>query len=705
MLSDQLASSHLDSSQRIFCTMPERAIRLLAPAGSGKTYSLLWRALNLLLTSTEKSQRFLIVTFTRAARDELRDRIKTDPTFSSLGPNVDVMTLNSWGFRRIKNRKLHLELITTARQQFSCVKNTLQPVWQKHPRLKALFSTNRTAVKAMPKVMNLIDNLKSLGFRHDIHNDLPAFCDHLDWLNGNGLGEHVKGLVKTLDDMDVIDRQDIRVPIPEQIFQNFVVFWVEAVAAMYDSSLITLEDQKYWSFMELEQKLAEESFTTGIHRIQNIFVDEFQDINVLDLNLLKNIAAINKTVLTVVGDDDQAIFEWRGATPEFILEPDRHLAPGYQTCVLQTNYRSPRNIVEHSQRLIRLNQRRVPKDVKAFSSVDAEINVLSMKNLSASMDFVVDAVRSMLESNDVDKVAIISRKRSQIIPYQIVFASQEIPFYAAEDLQVFLSEAFNQLKEIIAIKARASINNPFMGIDVVRDFLQLCDKIPRFQLSNADRASIKQYLSKQLPKTLPQAIELFYHYRGALKGENTHGQKSAEFVEAMRALLKAETVSDTIEAISFHFNGLQKDYGKALEDIFYTDPPFLYLTEFAQKYGDDFSAFYTDIERAINTLAQVPPEEEVETNAEPDWKLPLHLMTALRAKGKEFDAVIILDANDDIWPSKLSKLNQQLEQERRLFYVAFTRARKKIFILVNESILGELVFPSPYIEELGLSIG
>jgi DNA helicase-2/ATP-dependent DNA helicase PcrA len=79
-------------------------------------------------------------------------------------------------------------------------------------------------------------------------------------------------------------------------------------------------------------------------------------------------------------------------------------------------------------------------------------------------------------------------------------------------------------------------------------------------------------------------------------------------------------------------------------------------------------------------------------------------MTALRAKGKEFDNVIILDANDGIWPIKMAQSQEQLEQERRLFYVAFTRAKKRLTILVNQSMLGQTATPSPYIAEMGLPI-
>ena len=140
-----------------------------------------------------------------------------------------------------------------------------------------------------------------------------------------------------------------------------------------------------------------------------------------------------------------------------------------------------------------------------------------------------------------------------------------------------------------------------------------------------------------------------------------------------------------------------------LEDIFYTDPPFLYLSEYAKRYGADFLAFYQDVEKAIATLARIPPEDD-DDKAKANGKLPLHLMTALRAKGKEFDTVIVLDANDDIWPSKLATTSEEYEQERRLFYVAASRARKHLYFLVDDSILGEVVNPTPYLSEMGLKV-
>jgi DNA helicase-2/ATP-dependent DNA helicase PcrA len=80
-------------------------------------------------------------------------------------------------------------------------------------------------------------------------------------------------------------------------------------------------------------------------------------------------------------------------------------------------------------------------------------------------------------------------------------------------------------------------------------------------------------------------------------------------------------------------------------------------------------------------------------------------MTALRAKGKEFDTVILLDVNDEIWPNRNARTPEQREAERRVFYVAFTRAKKRVLMFVSDSYRNRVAIPSPFIEELGLSVG
>jgi len=352
------------------------------------------------------------------------------------------------------------------------VNNILQPVWQKHQYIRDVLTDKKRQSKATHELMDIIDQLKTLGFRHDYVQSEKHLAEHIGWLVKSGMMKHVEAVIQRLIDMEILQREDII----KELQVNFIEFWKEACELLYQSAFITLEDQKYWPLIELEKHLRGKKYTSGGGRFHHILVDEFQDINPLDLNLLKAIAAVNKAELTIVGDDDQAIYEWRGATPSFILNPDDYLDGKYTTCILGTNYRSPKNIVELSQKLIAHNKRRVSKKVKAFSTSQAQVSAVLLHGLTDSVEYVLGLVQDLLRENDCKNIAIIGRKRSQIIPYQIIFAGQNIPFYAAEDLQVFLSAAFNELKDILAIRARAGMGS-IAGFNPVNDLLKLCDKI------------------------------------------------------------------------------------------------------------------------------------------------------------------------------------------------------------------------------------
>lgn len=125
-------------------------------------------------------------------------------------------------------------------------------------------------------------------------------------------------------------------------------------------------------------------------------MDEFQDINPLDLSLLKAIAKLNKAKITIVGDDDQAIYEWRGASPTFIVKPDIYLGEHYQTCELSVNYRSPKNIVEMSQKLINHNRKRVQKNVTPHLQTEARVDIRRYSTISSAISHTVELVKSLL---------------------------------------------------------------------------------------------------------------------------------------------------------------------------------------------------------------------------------------------------------------------------------------------------------------------
>ena len=450
--------------------------------------------------------------------------------------------------------------------------------------------------------------------------------------------------------------------------------------------------------------MEEGSYLSGALKQDHILVDEFQDINPLDLALIKAIAERNKATITILGDDDQALFEWRGATPEYILNPDAFFDKKFSTFTLSTNYRSPRNIVQRSQELISHNIRRVNKDIRPHLENDANIEVRVTGDLNEAMEQVYDEVQSSIkQGQSPSRVAIIGRKRSQIIPYQVFFASKDVSFCAAEDLQVFMGGAFDRLLRLVMIKADSDRRK--MKSQVMDDLLELCNVAKRYPLSKADREQLRKHLNQANASSVEAALEPLAAYRGQLKGKNADGKMSLSMAESIRRFLEAETVTDSLVEMGACFQGLQIDLGKAEDDIFYADPPFLHLAEYASRYGDDYLQFIEDIETAKDQLAHIPPfDDDSQSPTDDLWKRPLHLMTAIRAKGKEFDTVILLDVNDGIWPNRNARTLEEREAERRVFYVAFTRAKKQILIFVNDQLRNRDAVPSPFIEELGLSV-
>lgn len=684
----------LDDSQRKFVEAPvHQNIRLLAPAGCGKTLCLLNRCKYLAKQSVAR-QSFLVVTFTRAARDELRTRVNEDPGIADIRDLVEISTLNSWGYRQIKREAFSPKLITSRSDFHFTMRNQLQPVWRNHELVKsAIQSSNRWKSANAPRnLMDMIDALKTLGFDHKRHSSLAGFHSHWKALENQGLGWRLEQQIDQLIRFDVITESATSA---KGFYCAFYQFWVEATARLIEEATFTLEDQKYFAYQHEQTKVDNRGFLSGAAAYDHVLVDEFQDINPLDLALVRAMVNRRRATLTIAGDDDQAIFEWRGATPEYILEPDKYFGRQFETHKLVTNYRSPSNIVDRSQSLIKRNTRRVPKSTNAYASTAAQIDILGLETLSEALDFVDKAVGSAIShGTSPSRIALIGRKRSQIIPYQVYFASKDIPFCAAEDLQVFLSATFERLIRLLAIKEDADRRRSSSA--VVKEILFFCDYVKRYPLNKKTKQALRTFLQAGRPRTIRDGINVLQLYRGELKGKNEDGETSLEVAEAILDFINAETVTDSLLSLSRGFEGFQYDFVKSEEDIFFADPPFFHLAEYARQYEDNFASFVDDIEAAKDTLVYTPPFED-DADGTDLSKRPVHLMTALRAKGKEFDKVILLDVQDQIWPNRNARTKQELESERRVFYVAFTRAREQVTMLLQKGAV-----PSPYIQELGL---
>ena len=664
----------LDKSQRKFCESKARYLRLLAPAGCGKTNALLHRCLH--LSGQKDDERFLLVTFTKAAEQEAISRLASDSDFAPLRERdlLTVRTLNAYGFRRMRSEGQHPRLLKSRRDRHFAVLNQLRPVWRNDERL----SNALTHHKKGSAVMTIIDDLKTLGFDHTNDSNLEKLNQRLDSLCEKGLWPRVKAQADALVRCHIFDEAlDLKEPRDRQKFYDrFFRFWRDAVKRLHEESTFTFEDQKYWCWLDLKSPRPggrKRSRITGAARYAHILIDEFQDINPLDLALIKILADRHRSSVTIVGDDDQAIFEWRGATPEYILNPNKYFSADFETVTLETNYRSARNIVTHSQKLIQYNERRVSKAISATrDAVDARIEIVRKGPISERLRLVSETARDMREPG---RVAVIGRTRSQLVPYEIYYASDGGPVKTATDLDVFGSEAFGNLMALLEIwENRNDRQRQHRALDSAMKLLSLVKKFP---FSRKDEANVRAHLENSGARTTSETALGITSYRGKKLG----GKTPQQLGEATLAFLCSGNVSGAIRAIEDGFDGLRFDMEKAEDDIWFTAPPLRQLADMAESEGMSAEDLIERLDDAKNRLRHDQFGDEGE---EVDENRPLHLMTATRAKGKEFDTVIVLDVNPGIWPHRRAETDRELEAERRLFYVAFTRAQKRVLLLSAE---------------------
>ena len=302
----------LDHSQLEFCASTSMNIRLLAPAGCGKTLSLLHRC-SKLLERSESNPRFLIITFTKAAASELQERLARDPQFGSVSDHVRTTTLNAYGWQRIRDQVRSPNLLVSQSDYHFAMLRQLRPVWEGESHIEEAIHRHKNA--ATRTLMKVMDNLKSMGFDHTRDTNRDRVHTHFAALKQQGLSWRIEEQFNLLMEINVLeappgsdDVMGATISI-RQFYDQFFGFWRAATKRLLEESTFTFEDQKYWTYLDLKSRGPEGEAKYHLHgaaRYNHILVDEFQDINPLDMQLVKALAERNQATLTIVGDDDQA---------------------------------------------------------------------------------------------------------------------------------------------------------------------------------------------------------------------------------------------------------------------------------------------------------------------------------------------------------------------------------------------------------------
>ena len=401
-------------------------------------------------------------------------------------------------------------------------------------------------------------------------------------------------------------------------------------------------------------------------RFSYILVDEFQDLSLIQYAILKALSEKGAS-LFVVGDEDQSIYGFRGASPDILFRFAGDF-PDCERIFLADNFRSKEEIVLLSKRLIGKNKKRFQKPLSGRRGRGGKAKYFLLETGVEEAVLLAEHVESLLrEGCPPEEIAVLCRSKMQITPLLPGFMERGIPIVVVEEL--------------------SNVFQHFIGKDILA-YLRLAKNKESSQ-------ELVQILSKP--------------YRGLRREKILH--KDSGLSDLKRAA-KTRKEREETEKLEKHLEALSKLNPK--ESVLFIRKEIgyeKYLEDFAKKKNKDFTEWWESLEE-ITAMSEGYPDLDAffrfvtEFNRralerrKPEEEKGIRFMTYHSAKGLEFDEVFLPDCIEGIIPDGRAKKPEEIEEERRSFYVALTRARKGIHIYVTKTRYSKKVFPSRFIPEL-----
>ena len=402
-------------------------------------------------------------------------------------------------------------------------------------------------------------------------------------------------------------------------------------------------------------------------KFRYILIDEFQDINRIQYDVIR-LLALPQNNIFVVGDDDQAIYGFRGADSELMFQ-FRKDYPQADQILLGMNYRSTEYIVRNSLKVIRHNERRFEKKLEASRSGGACLHVQELADPAEEAEYILDEIEKCISDGvRPEDIAVLFRIHTDAGPVAEALVERRIPFQMKEHLPNIYNHFIG--KDIQAYFRLA------MGERRRQDFLQVMNRPKRYigRDSLAGRAvSFEDIRNHYCDKEwMMDRIDQFEWDVKMLA-------KMAPYA-AIQYIRKRIGYDDFLRDYAFSHNIPRTDLTDVIQEIAEAARPYRTLEEWF---------------RHVEEYTHILQEKQKKDNPE-----GVRLMTIHAAKGLEFHTVFILDANEGRIPYKKARTDAQTEEERRLFYVAMTRAREKLTVCYAKTKSGKETAPSRFVDEL-----
>ncbi len=642
--------SNLNDSQKSAVIDYDGPMMILAGAGSGKTRTIVNRIQYLIDNQNISTSNILAMTFSNKAAKEMRERIERQAGYP-LG-TFFITTFHSFCARVLRNEASYIGLS----RNFSIYDDS-----ESKSVIKAILGRRGISLKEInpAEIKYYIGELKNVGHFKGSENH-EIFGDEFDIDKSDLFYEIYEEYEKELHTSNAVD------------FGGMIVGVLELFC-------------KHPKVLERYQK-----------RFKYVLIDEYQDTNRAQFYLLRMLSDVHKNIC-VVGDEDQSIYSWRGADIHNILDFEKFF-PDYKLVKLEQNYRSSKNIIEAASHVIAFNKERKGKKLWTDNDQGEDIEIIECLDDRKEAEYVANEIIKINETTSLNEMAVFYRTNSQSrmledalrkkqIPYKIVGG---IKFYDRKEIKDILSYLKLLSNNKDSLSFSRVINSPARGFGAVT-------------LRKLENEAINEGISLyELVKKISEDFELYSHLRLSQKVK----RGMLEFVDLME---EAKILENNSESPSFIAQKIIEESGyldhlkstKSYENQARIDnlkelvSAISQFEMIAKSQNQDISV--------ENFLESITLDQNIEDEAISEM---VSLMTIHSSKGLEFEYVFIVGAEENIFPSimSLEEGEHRLEEERRLFYVAMTRAMKKLHITCAKGrmLWGKVQFqePSRFIYEI-----
>lgn len=603
------------AQQEAICFLDGTCLTIAGP-GSGKTSVITHRTRYLIEEGHVNPSEILVVTFTKAAAQEMKERF-----LKLIGQKTTAVTFGTFHavfFAVLKHAyRYTAENIIRSEQKMNLMKGLIR-------RFHVDYEDENECIRNLLSEISSVKN-SHIPIEHYYSSHYPEYV----------FRDVYRGYEKLLHTNCLLD------------FDDMLVYTYELFCERRD--ILALWQAKY----------------------KYILIDEFQDINSIQYEIVKMLAAPQNN-LFIVGDDDQSIYRFRQAIPEIMLNFEKDYK-NVKRIELNYNYRCDGHIVKAAKCLISHNQNRFKKDMKTLNPASNQVIVKSYKDQREENIGLIHALQEYSAAGGKwSDTAVLFRTNTQpgllvqqMMEYNIPFQTKDmIPniyeHWIVKDLECYIRIGLGSCRrsDFLMIMnrpnryiGRDSLEEEKVAFDVWADYYDKCE-----QPWIARRIDRMAYDVKMLAAMKPFAA-INYIRRGI--GYDDYIREYAQ----LRGV-KEEELFDVLEEVS----AMAKEY-------------------------ESFADWQGQKERYLRELAQAAEKQNQAQDG-------VFLSTLHSAKGLEYDVVFIIDVNEKVMPYKKAQLDVELEEERRMFYVGMTRARKQLYLFYVEKINNHTMKPSRFLAEI-----